>query len=259
MRKPLIAGNWKMNGNSASNQQLLAEILTQRETFAEVDVALFPPALYVQQVQSALQNSGLHWGTQNLSQFESGAYTGEISAAMLKDFGCKYVLMGHSERRCLYAELNLDQQFLDHIIAEKYEMAIKFGITPIVCIGESPEEHALGQTEEMVLRLLDTIISHQGADSLSKAVLAYEPVWAIGTGKTASPEWVQDVHSLMRKRLAKHNPEIAENIQILYGGSVTGNNAGPLFAKPDVDGGLIGGSSRDAADFVKICQAAIQN
>lgn len=259
VRTPLIAGNWKMNGSSASNQALLDAILAQRATFADVDVALFPPALYLQQVQSALQNTGLSWGTQNLSQFESGAYTGEISAAMLKDFGCQYVLMGHSERRCLYAELNLDQVFLDHIIAEKYEMAIKFGIIPIVCIGESPEEHALGQTEEMVIRLLDIIIARQGVESLSKAVLAYEPVWAIGTGKTASPEWAQDVHALMRQRVAKHNPKIAENVQILYGGSVKGNNAAPLFAKPDVDGGLIGGSSRDAADFVKICQAAIQN
>ncbi|AFJ02365.1 Triosephosphate isomerase [Methylophaga frappieri] len=259
MRKPLIAGNWKMIGTRATNQALLEAILDQRYLFKGVDVALFPPAVYLQQVQTALQGTELHWGTQNLSQFESGAYTGEISAAMCRDFGSKYVLMGHSERRCLYAELNLDQHFLDHIIAEKYEMALRFGLTPIVCIGESPEEHALGQTEEVVIRLLDTIIAHQGADSLQHAVLAYEPVWAIGTGKTATPEWAQEVHSVMRKRIASHNPEVARNVQILYGGSVKGNNAGPLFAKPDVDGGLIGGSSRDADDFVKICQAARQS
>lgn len=245
-----------MNGSSASNQQLLEGILAKADTFSNVDVALFPPAVYLQQVQTALNGTRLHWGTQNLSQFRQGAYTGEISAAMLRDFGCEFVLIGHSERRCLYSELDLDQLVLDHIIAEKYEMAIKEGLTPIVCIGESPEEHAAGRTEEVVARLLDTVIAHQGAKTLSKAVLAYEPVWAIGTGRTASPEWAQDVHSFMRQRVAKHDAATADSLRILYGGSVKGNNAAPLFIKPDIDGGLIGGASLDADEFIAICQAA---
>ncbi len=151
MRKPLVAGNWKMNGTSARNAILLDKILAEKDKFTSVDVAIFPSAVYLQQVQKALEGSGLFWGTQNLSQFRQGAYTGEISAAMLKDFGCKYVLIGHSERRCLYAELDLDQFVLDHIVADKYEMALTEGVTPILCIGETPEEHATGQTEEVVV------------------------------------------------------------------------------------------------------------
>ncbi len=257
MRKPLVAGNWKMNGTNASNKILLDGILTHTESFANVDVALFPPAVYLQQVQQALQGSGLYWGTQNLSQFSQGAYTGEISAVMLNDFGCRYVLIGHSERRCLYAELNLDQLILDHIIADKYEMALSEGLSPIICIGESPEEHAKGQTEEVVARLLDIVIDRLGVKSLSQAVLAYEPVWAIGTGKSATPEWAQEVHSFMRERIQKHDKYTADNIQILYGGSVKGNNAAPLFSMQDIDGGLIGGASLDANEFVEICQAAV--
>lgn len=257
VRKPLVAGNWKMNGNIASNKQLLDGILTHAESFKSVDVALFPPAVYLEQVQKALSGTGLHWGTQNLSQFKEGAYTGEISAVMLRDFGCEYVLIGHSERRCLYAELDLDQLVLDHIIAEKYEMALSQGVTPIVCIGESPEEHARGETEEIIGRLLDITIDRLGVKALSQAVLAYEPVWAIGTGNSATPEWAQEVHSFMRERIAKHDVEIAEKVQILYGGSVKGNNAAPLFSMPDIDGGLIGGASLDADEFVSICQAAV--
>jgi len=256
VRKPLVAGNWKMNGSSASNEKLLDGILAQADSFPAVDVALFPPAVYLQQVQQRLQGTTLAWGTQNLSQFRQGAYTGEISAPMLNDFGCKYVLMGHSERRCLYAEIGLDQLVLDYIIAEKYGAALKEGITPIVCIGESPEEHEQGKTEEVILRLVDIIIEHSGVKALSQAVLAYEPVWAIGTGKSATPEWAQDVHTLMRERIAKHDQATAESVQILYGGSVKGDNASSLFSMPDIDGGLIGGASLDADNFVAICQAA---
>lgn len=245
-----------MNGTSASNKLLLDAILAKSATFSDVEVALFPPAVYLQQVQETLTGTDIHWGTQNLSQFDTGAYTGEISALMLRDFGCDYVLIGHSERRCLYAELKLDQRVLDRIIAEKYEMAVSQGVTPIICIGESPEEHALGQTEEIVAQLLDIVIAHRGVKGLSQTVLAYEPVWAIGTGRSASPEWAQDVHSFMRERVAKHDPDIAKSLRILYGGSVKGNNAAPLFSKPDIDGGLIGGASLDADEFVQICQAA---
>lgn len=257
MRTPLVAGNWKMNGSSESNKLLLQQILAQADTFSSIDVALFPPAVYLQQVQQALTGTGIHWGTQNLSQFGQGAYTGEISAHMLRDFGCDYVLIGHSERRCLYAELDLDQRVLDRIVAEKYEMAVREGVTPIICIGESPDEHALGKTEEVVGRLLDTVISHQGVQGLAHTVLAYEPVWAIGTGRTATPEWAQDVHSFMRQKVAKHDAEIAASIRILYGGSVKGNNAAPLFSQPDIDGGLVGGASLSAEEFIKICQAAV--
>lgn len=256
MRTPLVAGNWKMNGTSASNALLLDRLLAEKNKFASADVAIFPPAVYLQQVQMALNGSGLLWGTQNLSQFRQGAYTGEISAAMLKDFGCKYVLIGHSERRSLYAELDLDQLVLDHIVAEKYEMALTEGVTPIICIGETPEEHAAGQTEEVVAQLLDLLINRKGVKALAQTVLAYEPVWAIGTGKSATPEWAQDVHSFMRERVAKHDPATAESLQILYGGSVKGDNAAPLFSMPDIDGGLVGGASLDADEFVKICQAA---
>ena len=256
MRKSLVAANWKMNGSSASNKQLLDGILAQKNAFTDVDVAIFPPAVYLHQVQMALEQSGLSWGTQNLSQFRQGAYTGEISAAMLKDFGCKYVLIGHSERRCLYAELDLDQLVLDHIVADKFDVALTEGVTPIICIGESPEEHAKGQTEEVIARLLDIVINQSGVKALSQSVLAYEPVWAIGTGKSATPEWAQEVHSFMRERIAKHDPATAELVQILYGGSVKGDNAAPLFSMPDIDGGLVGGASLDADEFVKICQAA---
>ncbi|MFW5450228.1 MAG: triose-phosphate isomerase [Methylophagaceae bacterium] len=256
MRKPFVAGNWKMNGSSTSTARLLNAILTQVDSFSSVDIALFPPAVYLKQVQEALTGTPLYWGTQNLSQFKQGAYTGEISAPMLNDFGCEYVLMGHSERRCLYAKIGLDQLALDYIIADKYGMALQEGITPIVCIGESPEEHDKGQTEEVVLRLVDIIIDHLGVKALSQALLAYEPVWAIGTGKSATPEWAQEVHALMRERVAKHDPATAESLQILYGGSVNGDNAAPLFAMPDIDGGLVGGASLHADEFIAICQAA---
>lgn len=256
MRKPFVAGNWKMNGSSTSTARLLNSILTKVDTFQSADIALFPPAVYLKQVQEALMGTELYWGTQNLSQFKQGAYTGEISAPMLNDFGCEYVLMGHSERRCLYAKIGLDQLALDYIIADKYGIAIQEGIVPIVCIGESPEEHDQGKTEEVVLRLVDIIIDHLGVKSLSQAMLAYEPVWAIGTGESASPEWAQDVHLLMRERVAKHDPAVAESLQILYGGSVKGNNAAPLFSMPDIDGGLVGGASLNADEFVAICQAA---
>jgi len=259
VRKPLVAGNWKMNGSSSSAKILLDGILTQAKSFQSADVALFPPSVYLQQVQAALSGSAISWGTQNLSQFKHGAYTGEISAPMLNDFGCKYVLIGHSERRCLYAEIGLDQLVLDYIIAEKYSMASQEGIIPIICIGESPEEHAQGKTEEVIARLLDIVIEQNGVSALSQAVLAYEPVWAIGTGKSATPEWAQDVHSFMRERIRKHDPVTADKIQILYGGSVKGDNAAPLFSMPDIDGGLIGGASLDADEFVKICQAASFN
>jgi triosephosphate isomerase len=245
-----------MNGSSASGKHLLDGIISQADSFSDIDVAIFPPAVYLQQVQQRLSETNIDWGTQNVSSYLHGAYTGEISAAMLNDFGCKYVLIGHSERRCLYAELDLDQEALDYIIADKYHMSVSQGIVPIICIGETPEEYAAGKTEAVITRHMDIVIKRQGVQGLSQAVLAYEPVWAIGTGRTATPEWAQNVHELMRQRIAIHDKDVADSVRILYGGSVKGNNAAPLFAMPDVDGGLIGGASLVADEFVKICQEA---
>jgi triosephosphate isomerase len=259
LRTPLIAGNWKMNGTSDRNQALLDEIMAHSTSFSSVDVAIFPPAIYLQQVQAALAGSKLAWGTQNVSQFKEGAYTGEISAYMLRDFNCEYVLLGHSERRSMYAQIDLDMRVLDRILAEKYFIAVQAGLTPIICFGETPEEHALGQTEEIIGRMLDTVIEYRGVEHLAHTVLAYEPVWAIGTGRSATPEWAQDVHQFMRQRIAKHDKHIAETIRILYGGSINSDNAAPLFSQSDVDGGLVGGGSLNAEEFIKICQAAVKN
>jgi triosephosphate isomerase len=258
VRKPLVAGNWKMNGSGASSEQLLTGIVAKADLFSHIDVAVFPPALYLYQVQKQLQHSQIAWGTQNVSSFEHGPYTGEISATMLKDFDCQYVLIGHSERRCLYAELDLDQEALDHIIADKYYMSVSKGVTPIICIGETPDEYRAGKTEQVITRQLDIVINHHGAETLSQAVLAYEPVWAIGTGESATPDWAQNIHKLMRESIAKHDKKTADSIRILYGGSVKSDNARSLFAMPDIDGGLIGGASLIADEFVEICQQAQQ-
>ena len=257
MRKPLVAGNWKMNGSSASNIDLLNGILARAALFSTIDVALFPPAVYLYQVQKILKHSNIGWGAQNVSQYRQGTYTGELSALMLNDFGCQYVLVGHSERRSLYGDIGLDQRILDHIIADKYAAALQEGITPIVCIGESPEEYAAGKTEEVVASLLDIVIARSGVKALSRAILVYEPVWAIGTGNSATPDEAQHVHAFMRERIARHDKSTAELVRILYGGSVKSNNASPLFAMPDIDGGLIGGASLDADEFVSICTAIV--
>jgi len=175
---------------------------------------------------------------------------------MIKNFGCDYVLIGHSERRCLYEKLELDQFVLDQIVAEKYTMATRHGLSPIICIGETAEDYEAGKTEEVIARLLDVLIKHQGAKALSQTVLAYEPVWAIGTGKSATPEWAQEVHAFMRERVAQSDIETAQSLRIIYGGNVKKENARAIFAKPDVDGGLIGGVSLDVDQFIKICFSA---
>jgi len=266
MRKPLVAGNWKMNNPIESSKILLENILHQSELLesmlakagqaSAMDVAIFPPSVYLKETQEILTGSSLHWGTQNVSAYDEGAYTGEISASMLQGFGCDYVLIGHSERRCLYEKLELDQFVLDQIVAQKYDMATSHNLTPIICIGETAEDYAAGKTEEVIARLLDVLIKHKGATALSQTVFAYEPVWAIGTGKSATPEWAQDVHSFMRDRIAKHDKSTAESLRIIYGGSVNTNNAAAIFSKEDVDGGLIGGASLNVDDFIQICFAA---
>ena len=249
MRTKLVAGNWKMNGNLATNRALLDAVAGASAPIPGVKCAVCPPYTYLAQVQQHLSGSGVAWGAQNLSQFESGAYTGEVAGAMLVDFGCRYVIVGHSERRTLFGDSNV-------VVAQKYAAALNAGLTPILCVGETLEQREAGSTEATVAAQLDAVIEASGVQSFAHAVIAYEPVWAIGTGRTATPEQAQAVHAFVRGRLADKDKTIAENVQILYGGSVKGSNAAQLFAMADIDGGLIGGASLDAAEFATILRAA---
>ncbi|HQT00832.1 MAG: triose-phosphate isomerase [Hydrogenophilales bacterium 16-64-46] len=248
MRKKLVAGNWKMHGSLADNAALLAAI---KPALAGIEAAVCVPFPYLAQVQAALAGSSLSWGAQNLSEQAKGAFTGEVSSAMLLDFGCTYVIVGHSERRSLYGES-------DELVAKKYLAAQAAGLTPILCVGESLDERESGVTEQVVARQLDAVIGMAGVASLAKAVVAYEPVWAIGTGKTASPEQAQAVHAFIRGKIATLDAGVAEGLTIQYGGSVKAANAAELMAQPDIDGGLIGGASLIADEFVAICRAAAQ-
>ena len=245
MRRKLVVGNWKMNGNRAANAELLAALRAAGPWIAEV--AVCAPAPYLGDVALSLQGDAMGWGAQDCSAFESGAYTGEVSAAMLAEFGCSYVLAGHSERRALHAES-------DQLVADKAKAALAHRITPIVCVGETLAEREAGHTDEVVKRQLSAVI-HTLGHCISQIVVAYEPVWAIGTGRTASPEQAQAVHALLRAQL-KAATEHAAEMKILYGGSVKADNAAELFAQADIDGGLIGGASLKAADFAAICRAA---
>jgi triosephosphate isomerase len=246
MRKKLVAGNWKMHGSLAENAALLAAI---KPALAGIDAVVCVPFPYLAQTQALLAGSSIAWGAQNVSEQAKGAFTGEVSAAMLLDFGCKYVIVGHSERRSLYGES-------DELVASKYKASQAAGLIPILCVGESLEERESGVTEAVVARQLDAVINAAGVGSLSNAVVAYEPVWAIGTGKTASPEQAQAVHAFIRRKIAMLDAGVAERLVIQYGGSVKAANASELMAQPDIDGGLIGGASLVADDFVAICQAA---
>ena len=246
MRKKLVAGNWKMHGSLAENAALLAAI---KPALAGIEAAVCVPFPYLAQVQSELAGTTIAWGAQNLSEQAKGAYTGEVSASMLLDFGCRYVIVGHSERRSVYGES-------DALVAKKYVAAQAAGLTPILCVGESLDERESGVTEAVVARQLDAVIVAAGVASLSKAVVAYEPVWAIGTGKTATPEQAQAVHAFIRGKIAALDAGVAEQLIIQYGGSVKAGNAAELMAQPDIDGGLIGGASLIADEFVAICRAA---
>ena len=248
MRKKLVAGNWKMHGNLVENKQLLAEIIASLGGLRDVQFAVCVPYPYLSSVQNILQHTNISWGAQNVSQYEKGAYTGEVAASMLNDFKCSFVIVGHSERRALFSEDN-------HIVAKKYIAAQRAGLTPILCVGETLEQREMGTTEQIIEKQLKAVTDVAGVESLSKAVIAYEPVWAIGTGKTASPQQAQDVHAFIRKGISAQNISIAKELTILYGGSVKANNALELFAMPDIDGGLIGGASLIADDFVAICRA----
>jgi len=249
----MVAGNWKMHGSRASISALLDGIIRGMDQAREVDTVVCPPFVYLAQVADQLAGCAVAWGAQNLCQVpESGAYTGEISAAMLEDFDCRYVIVGHSERRNIYGEN-------DALVAAKMVVARQATLTPIVCVGELLEERQGGNTETVVGRQLDALLKAEGGlDALRQAVLAYEPVWAIGTGMTATPQQAQEVHAFIRERVAQHDQALAQQLRILYGGSVKPDNAAELFTMSDIDGGLIGGASLQAGDFLAICRAACQ-
>jgi triosephosphate isomerase (TIM) len=248
MRRKLIAGNWKMNGSLAANAVLLNGIKGELGQ-PGCDIAVCAPAPYLAQCRAELAGSPVAWGAQDVSVHESGAYTGEVSVAMLVDFGSRYVIVGHSERRTYHAES-------DVLVAQKALRALLAGVTPVVCVGESLAEREAGQTNAVVERQLDAVLAILDAAQIEKIVLAYEPVWAIGTGKTATPQMAQEVHAVLRKRLAGKSTTGAAKVQILYGGSMKPDNARELLAMADIDGGLIGGASLKAADFLAIVRAA---
>lgn len=249
MRKKLVAGNWKMHGGIKQNRDLLSKIVTGTVGMDKAICAVCVPYPYLSQAQSLLKAAHISWGAQNISQHDKGAYTGEVSAMMLNDFCCRYVIVGHSERRTLYGEDS-------HTVSLKFKAALDAGLVPILCVGETLDQREAGLTEQVVGEQLDAVIELAGVDALADSVLAYEPIWAIGTGKTASPQQAQDVHVFIRNKIASHNVKIAAELQILYGGSVKANNAAELFAMSDIDGGLIGGASLLSDEFISICLAA---
>ena len=250
MRKPLVAGNWKMNGSRESVAALIDGLITGLNgNTTHVDVAVFPPAVFVEQVEHACSSTSIAWGLQNICTAESGAFTGELSVAMAKDFGCKMVLVGHSERRAIYGETDAD-------VAAKVERAGLAGLIPVLCVGETLEERQAGRTDEVVATQVKAVLNGANPKSLTQLVIAYEPVWAIGTGLTATPEQAQEAHAAIRALLAQHDADMAARTRILYGGSVKGSNAAEIFAGADVDGGLVGGASLDVQDFLTICRSA---
>jgi triosephosphate isomerase len=246
MKKKLIAGNWKMNGSFAANEALIKSLLAGLQTPA-CQVALCVPTCYLAQCRALLFESSIDLGAQDLSGHEVGAFTGEISSVMLQEFAVRYVLVGHSERRQYHFET-------DALVALKAQRALASGITPIVCVGETLAEREAGKTDEVVRRQLAAVI-HANGHCISEIVVAYEPVWAIGTGKTASTEQAQQVHAVLRAQLKAASPQ-AERIHILYGGSMNAANAAQLLAQPDIDGGLVGGASLKAPDFLSIIASA---
>ena len=248
MRTAFVAGNWKMNGNTDSINELMGGLVNSINS-SSVEVLVCPPSVYISQVKSLTESSKISVGAQNVSENANGAFTGEISLSMLNDLGCEYVILGHSERRSLYAET-------DQLVAAKFIAAVESGVKPILCVGETLEERENGETLKVVSRQLNAVIDAAGIEKFADAVVAYEPVWAIGTGKTATPEQAQEVHAAIRAEIAKSDAVTAEKTRILYGGSVNAANAAELFANADVDGGLVGGASLKVNDFIAICQAA---
>ena len=250
MRRPLVAGNWKMNGNREMAETLFSAIGSALPENDAVDVVVCPPYVYLDLCSAVAGETPIALGAQDLDIHEPGAFTGAIAADMLVDIGCDFVILGHSERRSLYGESDAD-------VGAKASVATAKGLTPIICVGETQEERESNVTADVVYRQLDAVIDGAGIGIFPKALVAYEPVWAIGTGLTATDEQAQEVHGLIRQRIAKASGQTAEDTRILYGGSVKPDNAAGLFSQPDIDGGLIGGASLKAADFLGIIEAAI--
>ena len=253
MRRKLVVGNWKMHGSLAQNEQLTASLISGLRDLKNADYAVCVPHPYLFQAQQLLQGTNIAWGGQNVSPYEKGAYTGGVSASMLKDFGCTYAIIGHSERRALIHETNTRA-------AASFGVALKAGLTPIFCVGETLEEHKAGLAQKVVEEQMTAILAALGMEGFSRAVqqravLAYEPVWAIGTGNTATPEQAQSMHVFIRKAIAELDADVANRVRIIYGGSVNPSNARQLFVMPDIDGGLIGRCSLSADDFMEICRA----
>jgi triosephosphate isomerase (TIM) len=249
MRRQMVAGNWKMHGSRAANQALLADLEMNLRSEWAIDIVVFPPYVYLSDAVRMLEDGRIAVGAQDVCAESGGPFTGQVSAAMLKDVGCSYVIVGHSERRRWYHED-------DALVARKFAMVLESDLTPVLCVGETLEEREAKQTEEVIARQLDAVIAMHGVGGFARAILAYEPVWAIGTGRTASPEQAQAVHSYLRNRIHTQDAKIARHLRILYGGSVKAGNAAELFSMPDVDGGLVGGASLSADEFQQICAAA---
>ncbi len=249
MRKILVAGNWKMHGSRTMVTALLETLLARTTGEERADLAVFPPFPYLRRAQKLLEGSTIAWGAQTLHPASQGAYTGEVSASMLLDFGCRFVLVGHSERRTLFGESDGD-------VAARFEAAQQAGLEPVLCVGETLEERERGATERVVGRQIDAVLERCGIDAFDSATIAYEPVWAIGTGETATPEQAQAVHAFVRDKLSKCDGIIGGQIRILYGGSVNSANAADLFAQEDIDGGLVGGASLKGGEFLAIRDAA---
>lgn len=249
MRKPLVAGNWKMHGSRAENARLVSSLLDLLRPDARSEVLLCPPFVYLWEIERLLKDSDVALGAQSLCAEAQGAFTGEVSGNMLRDVGCRYVLVGHSERRQLFGEL-------DALVARKFMAAQAHGLTPVLCVGETLEERESGRTGEVVTRQLEAVLAVSGIAAFDRAVVAYEPVWAIGTGRNATPEQAQEVHASIRARLSARDAIIGGSVRILYGGSVKASNARELFAMADIDGGLVGGASLKAEEFAQICAAA---
>jgi triosephosphate isomerase len=250
MRQKYVVGNWKLNGSLPGNEALLRAILREASPQAGRHLAVCVPAPYLAQVRGLLEGTPVAWGGQDVSRFEKGAYTGEVSGAMVREFGAAFAIVGHSERRTLFGDT-------DAVVAEKFAAARKAGLVPIFCVGETLQEREGGVTQAVLARQLDAVLESAGAAALDGALLAYEPVWAIGTGRTATAAQAQEAHAFLRGRVAAKDAAVAARVPILYGGSVKGSNAAELFAMPDVDGGLIGGASLVAEDFLAIWRAAV--
>jgi len=249
MRQPLVAGNWKMHGSRAENASLVSGLLELLQPGKRAEILLCPPYPYLMETGRLLKDSGVSLGAQSVCAESQGAFTGEVSAAMLKDVGCRYVLVGHSERRQLFGES-------DALVARKFVAAQGQGLVPVLCVGETLEEREGDQTAGVVARQLEAVLAVSGVKSLARAVIAYEPIWAIGTGRTASPDQAQEVHAMIRAKVAERDGTIGGSVRILYGGSVKASNAQELFAMPDIDGGLVGGASLKADEFARICAGA---